>query len=120
MDLIVPTSIDSFSRAFSGIFFFVSFLYDRASPFEAVERGPLRRCCRVDLVPTFGLRGRRRAVLAGARVVPTSQLVTCQCSERKRESHSVGARTAVERREEGLLLLYRLTLTVTVCRPNFI
>lgn len=99
------TSIDSFSRAFQCV---CSFFYDRASPFEAVERGPLRRCCRVDLVPTFGLRGRRRAVLTGARVVPTSQLVTCQCRE------PFGRRDSSRAQEEGLLLLlYRLTRTVT-------
>lgn len=74
--LIVPT-IDRlvFSLCFSVRFLFFFFLFslrDRASPFEAVERGPLRRCCGVDLVPTFALRGRRRVVLAGARVVPTS------------------------------------------------
>lgn len=64
--------IDRLSSVFVCAFSFsFRFLY-RASPFEAVERGPLRRCCGVDLVPTFGLRGRRRAVLAGARVMPTA------------------------------------------------
>lgn len=68
------------------------------SPFEAVERGPLRRCCRVDLVPTFALRGRRRAVLAGARVMPTSWLVTCQCGGpfgRRDGSRAQGKRVVV-------------------------
>lgn len=53
-------------------FFFFSVFYTVASPFEAVERGPRWRCCRIDLVPTFALRGRRGTVFAGARVMSTS------------------------------------------------
>lgn len=68
------------SRVFGGLslyfflFFFFSALYTEsvASPFEAVERGPRWRCCRIDLVPTFALRGRRGTVFAGARVMSTS------------------------------------------------
>lgn len=62
----------SFFVSFS--FFFFSALYTEsvASPFEAVERGPRWRCCRIDLVPTFALRGRRGTVFAGARVMSTS------------------------------------------------
>lgn len=53
-------------------FFFPCLTQKVASPFEAVECGPRWRCCRIDLVPTFALRGRRGTVFAGARVMSTS------------------------------------------------
>lgn len=107
--LIAPTSIDSFSLC---VFIFFSFLYDRASPFETVERGSLRRCSRINLVPTFLLRGRRRVVLAGTRVMSTSQLVTCQCRE------PFGRRDGSRAQEEVLLLLYTIMESLMVMESS--
>lgn len=60
------------SLYFFFFFFFPCLTQKVASPFEAVECGPRWRCCRIDLVPTFALRGRRGTVFAGARVMSTS------------------------------------------------
>lgn len=62
----------SFFVFFFFFFFFPCLTQKVASPFEAVECGPRWRCCRIDLVPTFALRGRRGTVFAGARVMSTS------------------------------------------------